>query len=108
MNNKILISSAAFLSLLAAGASTASASEATVLYDAAGNAHVTYLSCNVGTARVYYTDNGTPIAAYENCGSSSSVIIIENTSKSIVGEVVTGTRATARRVARRTTNRIND
>lgn len=87
----------------------AQASEPTVLYDASGNAVVAYLNCStVSSAVVLYTAERKPVPAYLQCSTPIPAIVVVKEKKGPIESIVTGTRSTARRVARRVSNRNDD
>ena len=91
---------------------SANATEPSVLYDANGNAVVAYLTCEKqSTAVVLYTHDEKPIAAYLECAgitaTKTTVVVVPKKVNPIIS-VVTGTRAIARRTARRVSNRKNN
>jgi len=101
-----------FIALTAASFSlfttVAQASEPTVLYDASGNAVVAYLKCANTSPIVLYTSERKPVAAYLNCATVVPKVVVVKDKKGPIQKIVTGSNASARRVARRVSNRNND
>lgn len=96
--------------------SSAQAAEPTVLYDANGNAVVAYLTCeNKSTPSVLFTQEKKPVAAYVACAqvaaaatTATAAQVKPEPKKGVFQSILTGTKSTARRTARRVTERKND